>query len=160
MVTYTKSAKKKESSWNTFLPASKSLKPCARNTPVASAKKQGDHANYYRPRTRKSMATPSLLTHIIGNKYQFALPLYRQEMVFKQLKFNVNRKTLSNWMIRSAAMLELLLLRLKTQQLAQQLLHADETSVVLLPMTIKKVTCGSTVVEAIPLIPIAQAGKS
>ncbi|MEV9694251.1 IS66 family transposase [Escherichia coli] len=80
----------------------------------------------------KSMATPSLLAHIIGNKYQFALPLYRQEMVFKQLNIDLNRKTLSNWMIRSAAVLEPLLLRLKTQQLAQQVLHADETPVVVI----------------------------
>lgn len=80
----------------------------------------------------KSMATPSLLAHIIGNKYQFALPLYRQEMVFKQLNIDLNRKTLSNWMIRSAAVLEPLVLRLKTQQLAQQVLHADETPVVVI----------------------------
>lgn len=80
----------------------------------------------------KSMATPSLLAHIIGNKYQLALPLYRQEIIFKQLNIDLNRKTLSNWMIRRAAMLEPLLLRLKTQQLSQQVLHADETPVVVI----------------------------
>ncbi len=80
----------------------------------------------------KSMATPSLLAHIISNKYQFALPLYRQEMVFQQLNIDLNRKTLSNWMMRSAAVLESLLLRLKTKQLAQQVLHADETPVIVI----------------------------
>lgn len=50
-------------------------------------------------------------------------------MVFKQLNIDLNRKALPNWMIRSAAVLEPLLWRLKTQQLAQQVLHADETPV-------------------------------
>lgn len=40
----------------------------------------------------KSMVTPSLLAHIIGNKYQLALPLYRQEIVFKQLNIDLNTK--------------------------------------------------------------------
>lgn len=80
----------------------------------------------------KSMATPSLLAHIICNKYQFALPLYRQETVFKQLNIDLNRKTMSNWMMRSADVLEFLLSRLKTLQLTQQALHVDETPVVVI----------------------------
>ena len=80
----------------------------------------------------KSMATPSLLAHIISNKYQFALPLYRQEVVFKQLGIDLNRKTMSTWMIRSAEVLDALLKRLKTKQLAQQVIHADETPVVVI----------------------------
>jgi transposase len=54
----------------------------------------------------KSMATPSLLAYIIGNKYQLALPLYRQEIIFKQLNLDLNRNTLSNWIMRSADVLE------------------------------------------------------
>ena len=80
----------------------------------------------------KSMATPSLLAHIISNKYQFALPLYRQEVLFKQLNIDLNRSTLANWMIRSAEVVEKLLQRLKTKQLAEQAIHADETPVVVI----------------------------
>lgn len=80
----------------------------------------------------KSMATPSLLAHIIGNKYQLALPLYRQEIVFKQLNIDLNRKTMANWMIRSADVLEKLLQRLKTTLLTQQSIHADETPVIVI----------------------------
>lgn len=80
----------------------------------------------------KSIATPSLLSHIIGNKYQLALPLYRQEIVFKQLNIELNRKTMANWMIRSADLLERLLLRLKMVQLEQEVIHADETPVVVI----------------------------
>lgn len=77
----------------------------------------------------KSMATPSLLAHIIGNKYQLALPLYRQEIIFKQLNIDLKRNTLSNWIMRSADVLEKLLLRLKITLLTQTAIHADETPV-------------------------------
>lgn len=77
----------------------------------------------------KSMATPSLLAHIIGNKYQLALPLYRQEVMFKQLNIDLKRNTLSNWIMRSADVLEKLLLRLKITLLTQTAIHADETPV-------------------------------
>lgn len=62
----------------------------------------------------KSMATPTLLAHIIGNKYQLALPSYSQEIVFKQLNIDLKRNTLSNWIMRSADVLEKLLQPLKT----------------------------------------------
>lgn len=80
----------------------------------------------------KSMATPSLLAYIIGNKYQLALPLYRQEIVFKQLNIDLKRNTLSNWIIRSADVLERLLQQLKITLLTQEVIHADETPVTVL----------------------------
>ncbi len=80
----------------------------------------------------KSMATPSLLAYIIGNKYQLALPLYRQEIVFKQLNIDLNRNTMSNWIMRSADVLERLLQRLKITLLTQAAIHADETPVTVL----------------------------
>ena len=80
----------------------------------------------------KSMATPSLLAHIIGNKYQLALPLYRQEIIFKQLNIDLKRNTLSNWIMRSADVLERLLQHLKITLLTQTAIHADETPVTVL----------------------------
>jgi transposase len=80
----------------------------------------------------KSMATPSLLAHIIGNKYQLALPLYRQEIIFKQLNIDLKRNTLSNWIMRSADVLENLLQRLHMTLLTQSAIHADETPVTVL----------------------------
>ncbi|MCP4487015.1 MAG: IS66 family transposase [Gammaproteobacteria bacterium] len=49
----------------------------------------------------KSFATASLLAHIITSKYQYALPLYRQESLFKQYGIELNRKTMAQWMIKS-----------------------------------------------------------
>ena len=77
----------------------------------------------------KSMATPSLLSQVICHKYQFAIPLYRQEALFKQIDIDLNRKTLANWMIRSAAVFEPVLNALKDTLLMQSAIHADETPV-------------------------------
>lgn len=75
----------------------------------------------------KSIATPSLLAQVITSKYQYALPLYRQEQMFRQFEIDLNRKTLSEWMIRCAALLQPVYQRLKAIQLQQQVIQADET---------------------------------
>lgn len=75
----------------------------------------------------KSIATPSLLSQIITSKYQYGLPLYRQEALFKQYGIELSRKTMSDWMVKSAAACEPIWLRLKQLLLAQPVLHADET---------------------------------
>ena len=75
----------------------------------------------------KSFATASLLSQIITSKYQYALPLYRQESLFKQYGIQLSRKTMSDWMIRSSEQLTLIYQRLKTIQLQQCVIHADET---------------------------------
>jgi len=75
----------------------------------------------------KSIATASLLSQIITSKYQYALPLYRQESLFKQYGIELSRKTMSDWMIRSSELLTPLYQRLKTIQLQQNVINADET---------------------------------
>jgi transposase len=75
----------------------------------------------------KSIATPSLLAQVITSKYQYALPLYRQEQMFQQFEIDLNRKTLAEWMIRCAGLLGPLYQRLKAVQLRQTVIQADET---------------------------------
>ena len=75
----------------------------------------------------KSIATPSLLAQVIVQKYQFALPLYRQEALFKQLDIELSRKTLATWMIRCADLFKPVIERLKDILLTQSVIHADET---------------------------------
>jgi len=75
----------------------------------------------------KSIATPSLLSQIISSKYQYALPLYRQESLFKQYGIELSRKTMSSWMIRCAQLLMPVYERLKMIQLQQGVINADET---------------------------------
>ncbi len=75
----------------------------------------------------KSIATPSLLSQIITCKYQFGLPLNRQETMFTDIGIELSRQTMSSWMLRSAQLLEPLYMRLKEVLLAEPAIHADET---------------------------------
>jgi len=75
----------------------------------------------------KSIATPSLLSQIITSKYQYALPLYRQEALFKQYGIELSRKTMADWMIKSSHLLQRIYQQLKETLLQQAVIHADET---------------------------------
>ena len=75
----------------------------------------------------KSIATATLLSQIITSKYQYALPLYRQESLFKQYGIELSRKTMSDWMMKCSHLFEPLYQQLKNNLLAQQVIHADET---------------------------------
>jgi transposase len=76
----------------------------------------------------KGYATPSLLAQVITSKYQYGLPLYRQESMFKQYGIDMSRKTLSDWMLRCSDKLQLLYDRLKVIQLEQPVIHAMTNS--------------------------------
>ncbi|MBE0379540.1 transposase [Pseudoalteromonas prydzensis ACAM 620] len=77
----------------------------------------------------KGMATASLLSQLITSKYQYGLPLHRQESMFKQYGIELSRQTMSDWVIKSAALFTPLIERLKTELLKQSVLNADETTV-------------------------------
>jgi len=77
----------------------------------------------------KGIATASLLSQLITSKYQYALPLHRQESMFKQHGIVLSRQTMSDWMLKSAKLFEPLLKRLKEVMLEQPVMHADETPV-------------------------------
>lgn len=74
----------------------------------------------------KSIATAALLAQVITSKYQFALPLYRQEQMFKQFDIDLNRKTLAEWMMKSADLLEPVYRHLQAVLLQQPVIQADE----------------------------------
>ncbi|EDP98835.1 hypothetical protein KT99_14395 [Shewanella benthica KT99] len=76
----------------------------------------------------KGFATPSLLSQLITSKYQYALPLYRQETLFKQYGIELSRQTMSDWMMKSAALFKPLYDLLHQHLLTQGVLHADETT--------------------------------
>jgi transposase len=76
----------------------------------------------------KGFATATLLSQIITSKYQYALPLYRQESLFKQYGIELSRKTMANWMMKSATLFEPLYALLQKILLAQNIIQADETT--------------------------------
>ena len=75
----------------------------------------------------KSIASASLLSQIITCKYQFGLPLYRQETMLSDIGIELSRQTMSSWILRCATLLEPLYICLKTILLAEPAIHADET---------------------------------
>jgi len=77
----------------------------------------------------KGIATATLLSQIITSKYQYALPLYRQESLFKQYGIALSRKTMSDWMMKCHDLFTPLYQQLKSTLLAQTVIHADETPV-------------------------------
>ena len=77
----------------------------------------------------KSYATPSLLAQIITSKYQHGLPLYRQEVIFKQLGIQLSRQTMSDWLIKIAMLFRPILYDPWHATLLQQdYVRADETT--------------------------------
>jgi transposase len=75
----------------------------------------------------KGIATASLLSQLITAKYQYGLPLYRQERLFNDYGISLSRQTMSEWLIRCSELLMPLYVVLKNQLLAQAVIHADET---------------------------------
>jgi len=76
----------------------------------------------------KGIATPSLLSQIITSKYQYALPLYRQESLFKQYGIALSRKTMSEWMMKCSELFKPLYEKLQETLLQQHVIQADETT--------------------------------
>jgi transposase len=75
----------------------------------------------------KGIATASLLSQLITAKYQYGLPLYRQESMFNDYGISLSRQTMSEWLMRCSELLMPLYDVLKSQLLAQAVIHADET---------------------------------
>jgi transposase len=82
-----------------------------------------------RPVYPGSLASPSILAHIMCQKYVDSLPLYRQEQQFARLGFTLSRQTMANWMIYGAEQwLSPMVDAIKAYLLRQETLHADETT--------------------------------
>jgi transposase len=76
----------------------------------------------------KSLATASLLAHIVTAKFADGLPLYRQETQFARLGVTLARATMAGWMIRLGTTDVVPLINLLDEQmLGQPLIHCDET---------------------------------
>ncbi|MGF1728462.1 IS66 family transposase [Photobacterium kasasachensis] len=75
----------------------------------------------------KSFATPSLLANIILGKYQYALPLYRQETLFKQSGIELSRTTMARWVMQASTHFTPLYLALQKHLYEQVVIQADET---------------------------------
>jgi transposase len=76
----------------------------------------------------KSLATPSLLAHIVTAKFVDGLPLYRQESQFERLGVGLGRATMAGWMIRLGGTHVVPLINLMNEHMLEAtLIHCDET---------------------------------
>ena len=75
------------------------------------------------------IASPSLLSFILCNKYVLALPLYRQEQELQRIGIYISRQTMANWTIYAAThWLKPVYDLLRAELLKNGILHADETT--------------------------------
>jgi transposase len=76
-----------------------------------------------------SIADESLLAWSISEKYEFALPLYRQTKRLEYIGLPVTRATLSNWAVKTAFKCKVLYELLKDYIKSFRFINADETRV-------------------------------
>lgn len=89
------------------------------------------------------IASPSLLAQVIVDKTANALPLYRQSEDYKRIGLNLSRQNLSNWMIKSADLLDVVYDHMKKDLMTKDIIHADETTVQVLKESGKKASTKS-----------------
>jgi len=75
----------------------------------------------------KSIATASLLSHVLVSKFIDATPLYRQEQQWKRLGIEISRALLSNWVVKCGDLLFILWLMMREDLRCAPLVQADET---------------------------------
>ena len=91
-----------------------------------------------------SIASASLVAGILNGKYVNSLPLYRQEKEFARQGIYLPRQNMANWLIRCADDYFVPLYeRLRHELLANDILHADETTMQVLKEPGRKPTSNS-----------------
>lgn len=75
----------------------------------------------------KSFASPATLAHVAVAKYADALPLYRQEAMWSRLGVQMDRGTLSTWMVKAGELLHPIVTLLKEDIIRDGIVHCDET---------------------------------
>lgn len=79
------------------------------------------------PLIERSFVTPSVLSHIISEKYVKAVPLYRLERDLAYSCINISRQTMDNLVMAAAEMMMPLYELMHKIMVKLDILHADET---------------------------------
>lgn len=75
----------------------------------------------------KSMGSINLIAHVIIAKYADGLPLYRMEGILARYGGDINRATMSHWVINLSRELQPLINLMREQQLSADIIQMDET---------------------------------
>lgn len=76
-----------------------------------------------------SPASASIIADVAQKKFDYDMPLYRQERAMQDAGVPIRRNILANWMILSSEYLTLPWERMRKELLTQSVIHADETPV-------------------------------
>lgn len=85
---------------------------------------------------------PGLLAHVLVAKYADHLPLYRQSGIYAREGVELERSTLADWVGRAAALLDPLVMALRREVMASDVLHGDDTPVPVLAPGLGKAKTG------------------
>jgi transposase len=80
----------------------------------------------------KCSAESGLLAHIITEKYEHHMPLYRQELKFARLGIDIGRQTMAGWLAGCAKALKPLYERMREEILSYDIVLNDDTPVEML----------------------------
>ena len=84
------------------------------------------------PLIKGSVASASLVAHIMDMKFLKGLPLYAQEKAFLEHQLILPRQNMVNWLEKTAKMLNPLYNLMKKDLLSMDVIHSDETPTVTL----------------------------
>lgn len=90
----------------------------------------------------KGLPGPGLLAQVATSKYGDHLPLYRQEGIYERHGVTLSRKTMCDWMRRSAELVSPLFERMKEQVLASKAMQTDDTPVAVLDPALPRTRTG------------------
>ena len=118
----------------THIYACRNCQKGADHTPVISATSPN-------PVFSGSLASASLLSQVICDKYLYHLPLYRQEAAFLHDGISLSRQTLANWVIKAGEdWLYGIYDKLRQELIGCTRIHADETTLEVLREPGRKAT--------------------
>jgi len=90
----------------------------------------------------KGLAGPGLLAHVTVSKYADHQPLHRQEEMFGRQGVKLSRKTMCDWMRRTAQLLMPLFMLMRQRVLMSKALQTDDTPVAVLDPELPRTRTG------------------
>ncbi len=87
--------------------------------------------------TPSSMAGPNLMAHVLVSKFDDHLPLYRQHEIFERMGADIPESTLVGWCGRAMKTLSPLIERIDADIMGSDLLHADDTPILVLDRSLR-----------------------
>jgi transposase len=97
----------------------------------------------YQP-INKGYATSGLITHIGVSKFDWHLPLYRQERIYLAQSVPIARSSMCRWLKEAADMLDIIVKRMHQLMLISRLIQSDSTTMPVIKKGLGKTHNGST----------------